>query len=80
MGRLTLPEIKQDFENYFASNPAWGSLHIVLDDGNINDSSVKYCFEHARDVGDIEGARLAEVLLQLSKTQRLKLGKIGNDW
>lgn len=76
MAKITLPEVVGDFAEYLASNPAWGSLHIVLDDGNVDDASVNYCLEHARNVDDIEGARLAEILLQLSKTQRLKLGKI----
>lgn len=76
MAKMTLPEVVEDFAEYHACNPAWGSLHIVLDDGNVDDASVNCCLEHARDTGDIEGARLAEILLQLSKTQRLKLGNI----
>lgn len=74
MGKITLPEVVDQFAAYHDRNPAWGNLHIVLDDGNVDDQSVKYCLESARGCGDAEGVRLAEVLLKMSKTQRLKLG------
>ena len=54
-------------------NGAGGALHIVLDDGNVTDGDVKFCISHAREMGDSEGERLAEILLSMSKTQRKKL-------
>jgi len=54
-------------------NGAWGSLHIVLDDGNVDDSSVRHCKDWAVERGDAEGAALADILLTMSKTQRHKL-------
>jgi hypothetical protein len=69
----TIPDVVERFAAYYAKNLAWGSLHIVLDDGNVEDSSVKFCIENAQERGDVEGKGLAEILLQMSKTQRAKL-------
>ena len=69
----TIPEVVERFAAYFAANPAWGSLHVVLDDGNVADSSVQFCIEYAAERGDDEGAALGRVLLTMSKTQRSKL-------
>lgn len=61
------------FINYYQKHPAWGSLHIVLSDGNIKDHSVQSCIELAEQNHDYEGAELAKLLLIMSKTQRKKL-------
>lgn len=50
-----------------------GNLHIVLDDGNVKDSNVQFCLNQAEENGDVKGVELAKILLQMSKTQRLKL-------
>ena len=56
-----------------AGNGVGGSLHIVLEDGNVTDDNVRYCLNWAREHGDTDGVRLAELLLRMSKTQRLRL-------
>ncbi len=61
------------FAEYLRRYQAWGSLHIVLADGNVGDDSVLFCKEFALEQGDTEGVELADVLLQMSKTQRRKL-------
>jgi len=71
--RITIPEVIERFREYQAKNPAWGSLHIVLDDGNVEDHSVLFCYQYAIEKQDLEGADLALLLLKMSKTQRLKL-------
>lgn len=48
-------------------------LHIVLDDGNVEDSHVKFCLDEAKEEGCQECVTLAEKLLLMSKTQRRKL-------
>ena len=58
------PEIKEWFLIYRNKNQGWGSLHIVLDDNNIKDSSVLFCEKYAKDKNDIEGEELAKILLQ----------------
>lgn len=72
----TIPEVRDRFQAYLDTHLAWGSLHLVLDDNNVQDDSVKYCIQCAIDNGDIEGKELGEILLLMSKTQRLKIGKV----
>lgn len=68
-----LPQLHAYRDNGTAGNAVGGSLHLVLDDGNIEDSHVKFCIQWAKDHGDPEGVRLGELLLQMSKRQRKKL-------
>lgn len=70
----TIPEVIDRFRAYYKLNPAWGSLHVVLDDGNIDDATVRWCRDWAIEHSDPEGAALAEILLRMSKTQRSKIG------
>jgi hypothetical protein len=74
----SIPEVIEDFRAYFAEpgNGAWGSLHIVLDDGNVADHSVAFCVEWSKERGDAEGERLANILLRMSQTQRRKIAGI----
>lgn len=74
MKKPTLPEVRPMVSAYRkAGNHVGGSLHIVLDDGNVDDDSVRWCAQYARDNGDKDGEVIAEVLLMMSKTQRSKL-------
>lgn len=70
------PELKARFVEYHRKNPAWGSLHIVLDDNNVADSHIEFCIRYACENLDTEGEALGAILLTLSKTQRMKIGKL----
>jgi hypothetical protein len=74
----TIPEVLPLVRAYIAqpNNAVSGSLHAVLDDGNTQDGHVQHCIEYARERGDEEGARLAELLLRMSRTQRGKLASL----
>jgi hypothetical protein len=74
--RVTIPEVIDRFRRYHALNPLWGSLHIVLEDTNVDDHHIDFCVDYAVENGDAEGKALAEILLTMSKTQRRKLGAI----
>ncbi len=76
MNKITIPQVIDRFKAYHADNLAWGSLHIVLDDENIKDEHVDFCFHYATENNDTEGVALATILRQMSKTQRKKLGRI----
>ncbi len=54
-------------------NGAGGNLHAVLDDSNIRDDDVSFCLSVCRERGDADGAKLAEALLRMTKTQRGKV-------
>lgn len=74
----TIPEVLPLLKAYIAKkgNTVGGSLHIVLEDGNIEDGHVAFCIKDASERGDTEGAMLASMLLRMSKTQRKKLGEV----
>lgn len=69
----TVPEVLPLVKEYYKDNPTGGCLHIVLDDGNIEDSHVKYCLEYSKEKNDLRAIKLSELLLQMSKTQRKKI-------
>ena len=74
--RPKVPDVRAAVEAYYALRPeniCGGSLHIVTDDGNVEDSSVEFCREYAREHGDTAGVALAELLLQMTHTQRRKV-------
>jgi hypothetical protein len=75
----TIPEVAPRFAAYFREHPTWGSLHVVLDDGNVEDSTVRFCIDWAADHGDVEGEALAHLLLRMSSTQRRKLPNVVRD-
>jgi hypothetical protein len=70
---IVTEEILERFRAYHAKESAWGWLHVVLDDGNVEDSSVEVCIECASEDGDQEALELGKILLQMSEAQRLKL-------
>jgi hypothetical protein len=69
----TVPEVLPLVNAYYRTHPVGGSLHIVLDDCNVGDSSVEFCLNHAIEDDDAEGEALARILLRMSKTQRKRL-------
>jgi hypothetical protein len=71
----TIPEVAPVIAAYVKKpgNDMGGSLHIVLDDGNIESHHVEFCRNYARDQGDEDGEKLAELLLQMSASQRRRL-------
>jgi len=50
-----------------------GNLHIVLDNGNVDDDHINYCIKCANEEGDELGMYIGKILLQMSKTQRRKI-------
>ena len=73
--KLTVPYVRPYIEAYRSKpeNKCGGSLHIVLDDGNIEDHYIFFCRNYAEDKGDDYGVMLCDMLLNLSKTQRRKV-------
>jgi hypothetical protein len=70
----SIPDVIERFNAYRKEHPLWGSLHIVLEDGNVSNSDVLFCRQWAADHDDTEGVALAEILMVMSKTQRKCLG------
>lgn len=61
--------------DYYArpGNELGGSLHIVIEDGNIEDWCVSACVDGATERGDTVGQAIGLLLLAMSTTQRRKL-------
>lgn len=55
------------------SGSVGGHLHIVLDDGNVEDGHVSYCLEEAMADQCETCVKLATLLRQMSRTQRGRL-------
>lgn len=51
-------------------NPTGGNLHIVLDDGNLEDGHITFCRDQASAAKDYVGEALASMLLDLSEEER----------
>lgn len=51
-------------------------LHIVLDDENVETSSVAFCVQQARKENHADCLELATALMECSITQRTKLGRL----
>lgn len=75
LDRPTIPEVLPLAQAYYAKpeNCVGGNLHLVLEEGNVQDDHVRYCLERARGAGDEDGVMLAGMLLKMTKTQRPKL-------
>lgn len=73
MVKPTVPEVLPFIRAYRKRNPGGGSLHIILDDGNIHNDHVDFCIGWATKRGDLEGSLLAKILRLMSRTQRYKL-------
>lgn len=69
---MNMSEVLLHVTAYYAKpgNAAGGCLHIVLDDGNVQDEHVKFCRDYAAQEGDEDGVALAELLLKMSVAQR----------
>lgn len=58
-------------------NPTGGSLHIVLDDGNLDDGDLFHCQEFAQKHKDDFGYFLATLLRYFTKEERTEMHKSG---
>ncbi len=59
-------------------NICGGRLHLVLDDGNIEDHHISSCMDYAQENSDADGVRICRLLKKLSVKQRKEV--IENDY
>ena len=73
--RPSVPEVLPLVLAYLrtAGNSTGGSLHIVLEDRNLEESSVRWCRDRAAATGDEDGVQIAEAMLAMTGTQRRQL-------
>lgn len=71
--KLTTLEVERLVDLLYAKSAVGCCLHIVLDDGNVNDSHVEFCIKYALEQKHNDCYALALILLTMSTTQRIKL-------
>jgi hypothetical protein len=59
----------------YARHMAGCCMHIVTDDDNLEDSSVQFCLDCARENNCAECVELATLMLKMKRTQRFKISK-----
>jgi hypothetical protein len=68
--KITVPMVLPIIHAYYANgNNTGGSLHVVLDDGNIGKTFIACCWGYAHDNNDLDGMALCVLLLQMSESQ-----------
>ena len=76
---MNIPDVLPLLKEYCSleGNSVGGNLHIILDDGNIEDDHVKFCIAECLKPNskghDHLGLAICHILLTMSKTQRRKL-------
>lgn len=78
--KLTVSEVMPFVWRYRDNgNRGGGSLHIVLEDGNIKDRDIEFCIKQASTSGDFKGYEIGKMLLDMSATQRRKICRMFYD-
>jgi hypothetical protein len=74
------PFIKDLIKFYYndLGNSTGGNYHIVLDDGNIDDSCVWFCQEEAKKNNDTFGIFLGQILRMFTEDEREQMYE--EDW
>lgn len=72
---VTIPMVIEAFSEYQLEHPSWGSLHVVLEEGNVSNQCVQGALEYAQRTGDATGMILASMLLLMSKSQRGRIAR-----
>lgn len=71
--RPTVPEVLPLVRDYYADHMTGGILHVVLDDGNLEDGHIKGCIEQAVLEGDARAEAIGRMMLQMTRTQRRRV-------
>lgn len=69
----TIPDVLPEMVRFMREHPVGGKLHIVIDDGNFDDESMRYSLERAIAEQDAAALSLAEKMIRMSITQRRRL-------
>ncbi len=73
--RPTVPEVLPLLREIYTRHCAGCCLHIVTDDGNVEQDHIDYCVGYARERGHEDCLRAATMLAQMTITQRMKVYK-----
>ena len=73
---MTIPDVLPIAQKVYDRHVAGCCAHIVLDDQNVKKDDVYFCLNQAIELGHKDCEELCRCLLQLSRTQLLKLGNL----
>ncbi len=77
---MKISEIMPMIREYHDNHLSFGTLHVVLEDENIKDKHINFCFQESLREGDQDGMLLSLLLLDMNKKQRREIiRKIWND-
>lgn len=54
-------------------NVCGGNLHIMLDDGNLNDRDIIWCYDHCEGKKDYLGMLICSLMIQVDETDRQEI-------
>lgn len=69
----TVPDVLPLVRAVYARHCAGCCLHILTDDGNVCQDDADYCLQRAQETGHADCLAAAELLVQMSPTQRRKV-------
>lgn len=74
-GKPTIPDVKPLLVAYLTKpeNGVGGSLHIYIEDDNWKRHHIQFCRDWAAEHGDVDAVPICDMLLRMSKTQRIKI-------
>ncbi len=70
MNRPSVFQVVRLVDAYYRANAVGGNLHIVLDDGNLQDSHIAFSRSEAIADDDPAGVFIADLLLQMTMAER----------
>lgn len=70
MNNPTIDSVLKKAREFYEYYPTGGNLHIVLDDGNIEEDHVRWCVDLANNEKDLAAADLGMDLLCLTANDR----------
>jgi hypothetical protein len=73
--RPTVPEVLPLAQAVYRRSSVGCCLHILLDDYNVQSCDAQYCLDAARRAGHADCLAVAEALMRMTATQRLRLAK-----
>lgn len=70
--RPKVPDVAAAIASYYAKpgNGAGGTCHVVLDDQNLDDSTLRLCLDSAAEQHDEDGAAIMRDMLQMTRSAR----------
>jgi hypothetical protein len=60
-------------DSYYELNPTGGSVHIITDDGNYEDSAIDHCIWYAKTKKDYWGECIAKALQEFNLNERKQI-------